>query len=141
LKGLCLEIGPEGYAVETSGVVEVIRKPVVTPLPESSVPVKGIFLYRTNLVPLIDETLVFGIATGNDSDLKVVVLKGPEGLFGIEAKVEGVFEFEGEPMGLAENIPEGRRGFLKGLLKRGQKVYGLINIDAFVLENLKTLEG
>jgi len=143
LKLLCFRIYSEGYAVETSKVVEVVRRTLITPLPESPLPIKGIFLYRNKAVPLMNEVVLFGASsTSNDSKYnKIIIVKGPEGLFGIEALIEGVIDMKKELINVPEEVQAQKRIFLKGLIKTDQQIYALLNIESFVLENLKKLEG
>ncbi len=142
MKALCMKIGSEYYALNGESVLEIIRLPMVVPVPEIDLPVKGIFLYRNQVVPLLDVQKILAAINGdeNEGNTKVVIIKGPEGIFGIDCNIEGVFEFETMPMELPEGIPEQRRIFLKGILRMEDNVYGLLNIGAFVLENLKTPE-
>lgn len=140
MKVFCFRIGPEGYAVETDQVVEVVNQPEVSPVPGGPVFLKGVFLYRTYVVPLFNEAKVLGTKNTETARTRLLVIKGPEGLFGIEAEMEGVFEVEAQPHDVPSNVPEKRRTFLKGLIKKGDSIYGLINIDSFVLDNLRSLE-
>ncbi|RME63566.1 MAG: hypothetical protein D6778_09415 [Nitrospirae bacterium] len=140
MKVFCFRIGTEGYAVDTDHVVEVIKRPMVSPLPQGPAYLKGIFLYKTYVVPILNERTVLCVKNEEKGYNKVLILRAPEGILSLEAKMEGVYVVEDELIEVPENIPERTRVFLKGLLRKAEGIYGLINIDAFVLDNLRNLE-
>lgn len=57
---LCFTVGDDSYAIPSRRVVEVVPFPSARPLPDAPVAVRGLFVHRGRLTPLIDLSRLLG---------------------------------------------------------------------------------
>jgi purine-binding chemotaxis protein CheW len=98
VQALLLPVGADRYALELAGVHEVVRAPVLTPLPGAPRAALGVMNLRGDVVPVLDTAALLGVgrlaaapfavvaaaeaglaALAADGEPATVVLDGPAG--------------------------------------------------------------
>ena len=91
LQVVVFQVAEEHYAVDISGVREILRLPEITRVPHSPTFVEGVINPRGTVIPVIDLHKRFGIAQRDSTnDTRVMVLNVAESLVG--AIVDSVSE-------------------------------------------------
>jgi len=76
---LCLTVGDDSYAIPSRRVVEVVPLPTARPLPDAPAAVRGLFVHRGRLTPLIDLARLLGTAPLRDRLSTRVIVVEPAG--------------------------------------------------------------
>lgn len=138
MEHLVFSLGTEEYAIELTGIQEIIRPVEVTPVPRSNKNIYGIISLRGVVIPLYDLRKRFGLGTGiKGRQTRILVVKLERGIIGLIAdKVSGVVFIPDNVVGPPPTTGGGGAGeHLKGLATINDHLYILLNIDrAIVLD-------
>lgn len=133
---LIFSLGMEEYAIELSGIQEIIRLVDVTPVPRSNKNIYGIFSLRGTIIPLYDLRKRLGLGTEiKGRQTRILVVKLERGVIGLIAdKVSGVVFIPDNVVGPPPTTGGGVTGeHLKGLATINDHLYILLNIERAVV--------
>jgi purine-binding chemotaxis protein CheW len=74
---LCFRVGERVFAMDIMGIREILRSPVVTPVPNAPCEVAGVLNLRGELLPAVDlhRALLHEAAAGGRDEIKLVVAR------------------------------------------------------------------
>ena len=127
---LKVRLGPEHFLVPVATIEEVVLPPEVTSIPRVKEQLRGIFMYRGALVPLLDTAALIGIADDqedpNSKTGRTVIVGTGGDLVGLEvSEVAGVIEIAGE---LWESPQTGTMRFVHQTTRLEETLAGLLDV-------------
>ena len=133
LELLSFRLGNEEYAVMVADVREVLKFAQPTIVPNTPDYVLGVTSLRGTMLPIIDLRKRLGLAPGvNDEKSRIVVVSSNDEDAGLVDRVTGVFRVLPDEIKPApENIEQGAE-FLRGIARKNEKLYILLDVDKAV---------
>lgn len=131
---LSFRLGGEHYAVMVHDVREVLKLRDLTPVPNTPAYLLGITSLRGAMLPVIDLCARLGLTPGvRDEKSRIVVVSHDEEDTGLLVdRVTGVFRIAPDAVRPApENIEQGA-GFLRGIVRKDEKLYILLDLQKTV---------
>lgn len=131
LEMLSFRLGSEEYAVMVSEVKEVLKKRELTPVPNAPAHILGVTALRGPILPVIDLCRRMGIpAADRDEKSRILVLNLNDEDAGIVVdRVTGVVRIHPESVRPVPDTLEGGGEFLKGIARKGDRMYILLDIE------------
>ncbi|MGB8933310.1 MAG: chemotaxis protein CheW, partial [Anaeromyxobacteraceae bacterium] len=102
---LTFRLGKEEFAVAIDRVREVLRAPRITEVPRAPVGVLGVVTVRGEVVPVVDARARLGVAVGQGTGGRIVIVETGEGPLGV--LVDDVASVVRLPRGAIEPCPQG----------------------------------
>jgi purine-binding chemotaxis protein CheW len=131
---LSFRLGGEEYAVMVEDVREVLKVVQLTMVPNTPDYILGVTSLRGTMLPIIDLCKRFGLAPGaKDEKSRIVVVSSFNEYVGLLVdRVTGVFRILPEEIKQApENVEQGAE-FLRGIVRKGDRLYILLDLDKAV---------
>ena len=126
-----ISLGKERYALESTWVREVVRRPEHTPLPAAPAHLVGVINLRGQILPLFDLRALFGLGSIEPTDKERVLVLGQERPeFGI--LVDEVFEVTRLRSDDVLPVPDAVAGTVRAFLK-GVTAVALLVLDGAAL--------
>ncbi len=128
-----ITLGGEEFGLDILRVVEILRAQRTFHLPQLPSFFSGVVNIRGEVVPLIDLRLRFGLPPSPRKERVVVVMFGGEkvGLF-VDA-VQEILSISPEEESAPPSMVKGLRAeYLTGLIRKGDRIIILLNIDALL---------
>lgn len=130
------QLGAEEYAVDITQSKEILKLSKITPVPNTPDFVRGVVNLRGQIVPVVDLRRRFNIE-GNSDKERIITVEVNDSLIGLV--VDYVNEVLWYNMDELEPAPEVEGGikqeFIKGVVKRGERLLVLINLNRMLFEN------
>jgi len=135
-KHLIFKLAEEEYGLDALRVKEVLDSLEITAVPRAPKFIKGVFNLRGKVIPAIDLRLAFGLPAreeGQPSHLIIVEVdhQGETAPLGLDVdSVSQVLDVEAKdvaPAPSARTSPDA--AYIQGLLKSGERVSALLDID------------
>lgn len=132
---LVFRVGGEEYGVRVEHLSEVIRPSALTAVPRAPHYVLGIYSLRGAIVPIFDLRRRLGLPeTPSSKTARIVVTKSASGLNGF--LVDGIVGVQHVPFGnmgsIPDTIPEEGAVFLEGIVRLGEKIVILLDVEKVV---------
>ncbi len=131
---LSFRLGGEEYAVRVAAVREVLKVIQLTNVPNTPDYILGVTSLRGTMLPILDLCKRFGLAPGvNDEKSRIVVVSCADGAAGLLVdRVTGVFRILPDEIKPApENVEQGSE-FLGGIVRKGDRLYILLDLEKAV---------
>lgn len=135
----------EEYGLDIMTVQEIILMGNITEIPEVPAFIRGLINLRGKVIPIVDLRKRFGLEAGEATEhTRIIVVNANGSTFGIVVDgVSEVLRIEAEKI---DPPPTGLLGleqaYIKGLVKMGDKIMILLNIDSILSdEDQTTLDG
>jgi purine-binding chemotaxis protein CheW len=127
---LVFTVADEGYALNISGVREVIRVGEIIPVPAVSDFVEGVINFRGKVLPIINFRRKFGFPDGKKaSSNRIIITETKRHLLGILVdKVEDVISLDQAKLTLPDAILR-EAEYLEGVGKTGDKLVLVVDIE------------
>ncbi len=134
LELLAFRLGEEEYAVAVEQVKEVLKNRELTPVPNASDYVRGVMALRGRVLPVIDLCMRLGLpSVVKDEKSRIVVVSAGEEDAGILVdRVTGVVRIAPDSVRPAPETIERGAEFLKGIARRGDRLYILLDVEKAV---------
>ncbi|MEJ6951510.1 chemotaxis protein CheW [Natronospora cellulosivora (SeqCode)] len=135
------QLADEEYAVDISTSKQIIKLSKVTPVPNTPQFVRGVINLRGQIVPVVDLRKRFNI-TGSNEKERIITVEVRDTLIGLVVdNINEVIWYEENEIEPAPNIEgEINQEFLKGLIKRGNRILVLIDLDKMLFEKINKIE-
>lgn len=131
---LTFHVGKEVYGIEIFHVIEIVRIPKITNVPEMPDSIKGVVNLRDSIIPVMDVRLRFGMPEREyDERSCLIVVKVNKATTGLI--VDRVNEVVEIPVGQIEPPPQNNKFtqcYLSGIGKTGDSVNILLNLSALL---------
>ncbi len=129
------QLGEEEYAVDITQSKEIIKTSKITNVPNTPDYVRGVINLRGQIVPVVDLRKRFDIS-GNLDKEKIITVEVRESLIGLVVDdVNEVFWFDMEELEPAPEVEGGiKQEFVRGVLKRDERLLVLIDLDKLLFE-------
>lgn len=132
---LVFRVGGEEYGVRVEHLSEVIRPSALTAVPRAPHYVLGIYSLRGAIVPIFDLKRRLGLPeTQASKTARIVVTKSASGLNGFI--VDGIVGVQHVPFGnmgsIPDTIPAEGAAFLEGIVRLGEKIVILLDVEKVV---------
>lgn len=132
---LVFRVGGEEYGVRVEHLSEVIRPSALTAVPRAPHYVLGIYSLRGAIVPIFDLKRRLGLPeTQASKTARIVVTKSASGLNGF--LVDEIIGVQHVPFGnmgsIPDTIPEEGAAFLEGIVRLGEKIVILLDVEKVV---------
>jgi chemotaxis signal transduction protein len=133
---LVARVGEERIALDVRALREVLDAPTVTPIPLAPTGLCGQMAYRDGVLPILDPEVVLGMPMAGVAGAALVLMDVPVAL--AVDDVEDVWTLEPADR---HSVPAGtdRRGVLRALLRRGDRVVAQVDAAALATLALATL--
>ena len=133
-----LSLSNETFAVSVEQVKEIIRVPLITWVPGSRGPVKGVINLRGSIVPVLDLAEVLSLKPGDAGpDTRVVIVDTAEGMVGM--LVESVEEVADIPTSALEpsmrTLAQRQKNFVKAQTNFKDVLVGVLDMDRVINES------
>jgi purine-binding chemotaxis protein CheW len=138
LELLSFRMGGEEYAVTVDDVREVLKLRDLTPVPNTPGYILGVTSLRGIMLPVIDLCKRLGLTPGvRDDKSRIIVVNPAEEDVGLMVdRVTGVLRIMPDAIKPApENVEQGAE-FLRGIVRRDDKLYILLDLEKAVGLNL-----
>mgnify|MGYP001547577600 CR=1 FL=1 len=133
---ILFKLSDDTFAVDVENIIHIMEMTEITPLPKSPVFVKGISIFRGNILPIIDLRLKFGLQNVSASSKGYIIVTNflsdekVQEIGLVVDKVLHVSEFSEMDI---ESYPElGSKcniEFINGFLKEKEDIILVLNID------------
>ena len=131
---LSFRLGGEEYALPVADVREVLKVVQLTSVPNTPDYIPGIMSHRGTMLPILDLCRRFGLAPAvNDAKSRIVIVSVSDEEVGLLVdRVTGVFRIlPPEIKPAPENIEQGAE-FLRGIVRKGDRLYILMDLKKAV---------
>jgi purine-binding chemotaxis protein CheW len=130
------QLGEEEYAVDITQSKEIIKITKITNVPNTPDYVRGVINLRGQIVPVVDLRKRFNIQ-GRCEKEKIITVEVRESLIGLVVDaVNEVFWFDMEELEPAPEVEGGiKQEFVRGVLKRGERLLVLIDLNKLLFES------
>ena len=127
-------LGDEEYAVMVDAVKEVLKTRDLTPVPNSPDYVLGVMALRGPVLPVIDLCKRLGLPPGKrDEKSRIIVVSVNEEDAGVQVdRVTGVIRILPDAMRPTPETIEHGAEFLRGIVRKDDKLYILLDIEKAV---------
>lgn len=133
---ILFRLSDDTFAVDVENIIHIMEMSEITPLPKSPVFVKGITIFRGNILPVIDLRLKFGLEKVKDNKKSFIVVSkfmSDEKLQEIGLVVDKVLEVSEFSEMEIEAYPElGSKyniEFINGFVKNEDHIILVLNIE------------
>lgn len=133
---LVARVGEERIALDVLALREVLDAPMITPIPLAPAGLCGQLAFRGGVLPILDASALLGLPSGGVAGAALVLRDVPAAL--AVDDVEDVWTLAPEDRHV---VPAGtdRRGILRALLRRGDRVVAQVDAVALAALALATL--
>jgi len=129
---LVFRIGTERFAIELSGVDEVIDALTVQPIPDAPQTVLGIATVRGELVTLYDPRPILRVDGSVDGAALLFVRGDRRVALAIDDVYDAITVEETDALGVPGGGADGSDGVLVGLVRRDGQLIALLDADALL---------
>ena len=146
---MTFRLGNELFAIDVSGVREVLEVPTITRIPTAPDYMRGVVNVRGTAIPVIDMRLRFGLSATIDTvNTRIIVMEltldGDQIVLGAMAdSVHEVIELDPASINPPPTIAmRWRTQFIQGMGRRGDDFIIILDVNAiFATDELALLEG
>ena len=130
------QLGNEEYAVDITQSKQIIKITKITPVPNTPEYVKGVINLRGQIVPVVDLRKRFDIE-GSIENERIITVEVRGSLIGLVVdNINEVLWFETEELEPAPEVDGGiKQEYIKGVVKRGERLLVLIDLDKMLFEH------
>ncbi|MFP4660983.1 MAG: chemotaxis protein CheW [Halanaerobiales bacterium] len=135
------QLGNEEYAVDITQSKQIIKVSKITPVPNTAEYIRGVINLRGQIVPVVDLRTRFNI-TGNSNKERIITVDVRDSLIGLVVdNINEVLWYQEDELEPAPEVEGGiKQEYVKGVIKRGERLLVLIDLDKMLFESrLKTV--
>lgn len=131
LEMLSFRLGNEEYAVHVEDVREVLKNRELTRVPNAPDYMLGVMALRGPVLPVIDLSKRLGLPSGDrDEKSRILIVTVQEEDAGLVVdRVTGVVKISRGSVRPVPETAEGGSAFLRGIARKGEKLYILLDIE------------
>lgn len=131
LEMLSFRLGGEEYAVNVDDVKEVLKNRDLTRVPNAPDYMLGVMALRGPVLPVIDLSKRLGLPAGiRDEKSRILIVSAQDEDAGfVVDRVTGVLKISADSVRPVPETIEGSGAFLKGIARKGEKLYILLDIE------------
>lgn len=125
-------IGKEQYAINIMNVLEIIRIPSITRVPNTSKNVEGVVNLRGNIISINNLHTLFGLERNEETHAsRIIILNTDKKVRGIRVdSVDEVCTLDHADIEAIPNIfSTTQQSFIREIGKMGDKILGILGID------------
>jgi len=133
---LFFRLEEEIFAVDVKNIIQTTEMTELTPLPETPIFMRGITIFRGNILPVIDLRLKFKLSTSNDQNSGYIVVskyisnEKTQQIGFVVDKIIDVAEFsEFEVTDFPEIGSKYNIEFINGVIQKKEQIAIVLNID------------
>lgn len=130
------QLGEEEYAVDIIQSKQIIKVSKITPVPNTPEYIKGVINLRGQIVPVVDLRKRFDIS-GNSENERIITVEVRGSLIGlIVDNINEVLWYEADELEPAPEVDGGiKQEYVKGVVKRDERLLVLIDLDKMLFEH------
>ncbi|MFP4015925.1 MAG: chemotaxis protein CheW [Halanaerobiales bacterium] len=130
------QLGREEYAVDIIQSKQIIKVSKITPVPNTPEYIRGVINLRGQIVPVVDLRTRFNIG-GIGKKERIITVDVRESLIGLVVdNINEVLWYQEEELEPAPEVEGGiKQEYVKGVIKRGERLLVLIDLEKMLFEN------
>lgn len=130
------QLGEEEYAVDITQSKQIIKISKITPVPNTAEFIRGVINLRGQIVPVVDLRKRFKIDGVGEKE-RIITVEVRDSLIGLVVdNINEVFWYNAGEIEPAPEVDGGiKQEYLKGVVKREERLIVLIDLDKMLYEN------
>lgn len=136
------QLGDEEYAVDIKQAKEIIKLSKITKVPNTPDYVRGVVNLRGQIVPVVDLKDRFNISSASNKE-RIITVEVRDSLIGLVVDaVNEVFWYNLDELEPSPEVAGGiKQEFIKGVVKRSERLLVLVDLESLLFENSLKLDS